>query len=265
MPNVASLAPPQERLGWRGLFSGRPFRRLVLLRIAAQWGDGMFQAALGGAVLFNPERQADPTAVAAGLAVLLLPYSLVGPFAGALLDRWDRRRVLVAANLLRGVFVLVVAGMLATGVAGPALYLGALTVAGVSRFVLAGLSAALPDIVERRHLVEANVVAATVGAATTALGAACAIGLRGLLGAGDGGSSLVTTLAVVGSIVAAVLAARYRPGALGPLPETGPGTAPPQRTLVAVAHGLVDGARAVAAVPSVAASFAALAAHRLAF
>ena len=39
----------------------------------------MFQAALGGAVLFNPERQADPLAVAAGLAVLLLPYSLIGP------------------------------------------------------------------------------------------------------------------------------------------------------------------------------------------
>ena len=41
----------------------------------------MFQAALGGAVLFNPERQADPLAVAAGLAVILLPYSVVGPFA----------------------------------------------------------------------------------------------------------------------------------------------------------------------------------------
>ena len=59
----------------------------------------MFQAALGGAVLFNPEREADPLAVAAGLAVILLPYSLVGPFAGALLDRWDRRRVLLVANL----------------------------------------------------------------------------------------------------------------------------------------------------------------------
>ena len=69
----------------------------------------MFQAALGGAVLFNPERQADPLAVAAGLAVLLLPYSLVGPFAGALLDRWDRRRVLLVANLLRAVLTLVVA------------------------------------------------------------------------------------------------------------------------------------------------------------
>jgi len=32
------------------------------------------------------------TAIAAGFLVLLLPYSIIGPFAGALLDRWDRHR-----------------------------------------------------------------------------------------------------------------------------------------------------------------------------
>ena len=104
----------------------------------------MFQAALGGAVLFNPEREADPLAVAAGLAVILLPYSVVGPFAGALLDRWDRRRVLLVANLVRAVLTLVVAAIVFAGVAGPPLYLAALAVAGVSRFVLAGLSAVAP-------------------------------------------------------------------------------------------------------------------------
>ena len=71
------------------------------MRFATQWGDGLFQAALGGAVLFNPEREADPLAVAAGLAVMLIPYSVIGPFAGALLDRWDRRQVLLVASLLR--------------------------------------------------------------------------------------------------------------------------------------------------------------------
>ena len=33
-----------------------------------------------------------------GFAVLLLPYSLVGPFAGVLLDRWSRQRVLVRSQ-----------------------------------------------------------------------------------------------------------------------------------------------------------------------
>jgi hypothetical protein len=84
------VAATPEQLGVIGLLRLRGYRRLIGLRFATQWGDGMFQAALGGAVLFNPERQADPVAVAAGLAVLLMPYSILGPFVGTLLDRWDR-------------------------------------------------------------------------------------------------------------------------------------------------------------------------------
>ena len=88
--------------------------------------------------------------MAAGLAVLLLPYSLIGPFAGALLDRWDRRRVLLFASLLRAVLVGGRGRRVAAGLAGPPLYVAALAVAGVSRFMLAGLSVALPHVVAAR-------------------------------------------------------------------------------------------------------------------
>ncbi|MDT7581957.1 MAG: hypothetical protein QOK35_3221 [Pseudonocardiales bacterium] len=249
-----------ERLGWARLLRTGGFRRLLAVRFAAQWGDGMFQAALGGALLFNPERAADPLAVAAGLAVVLLPYSVVGPFAGALLDRWDRRRVLLAANLVRAVLTLVVAVLVAAGVAGVPLYLAALAVAGVSRFVLAGLSAALPHVVARRHLVEANVVAATAGAGIAALGGATAIGARAVVGGDDLGAGLVTAFAATASVLAAVLAAGFAARLLGP-----DETDEPDRTVVAVARGLADGARATARTPTVAASFLALAAHRLSF
>ncbi len=259
-PPSAPTAPVAERLGWLALLRDSGFRRLLAVRFAAQWGDGMFQAALGGAVLFNPEREADPLAVAAGLAVILLPYSVVGPFAGALLDRWDRRRVLLVANLMRAVLTLVVAVIVFAGIAGPPLYLAALAVAGVSRFVLAGLSASLPHVVARQHLVEANVLAATAGAGVAALGGATAIGARALLGTGDTGSALTTAVAAAGSILAAVLAAGFAARLLGP-----DRTDEPDRTLVAVARGLADGARATARTPTVAASFVALAAHRLAF
>lgn len=252
--------PPAERLGWLRLLRTAGFRRLLGVRFAAQWGDGMFQAALGGAVLFNPEREADPLAVAAGLAVILLPWSVVGPFAGALLDRWDRRRVLLVANLLRTLLTLVVALIVVAGVAGPPLYLAALAVAGVSRFVLAGLSAALPHVVERRHLVEANVVATTAGAGVAALGGATAIGIRALVGGDDLGSALTTATAAAGSVLAAVLAWGFAARLLGP-----DRCDEPDRTVVAIARGLADGARATARTPTVAASFVALAAHRLSF
>ncbi|MDT7616557.1 MAG: hypothetical protein QOF00_4004 [Pseudonocardiales bacterium] len=249
-----------ERLGIARMLRAPGYRRLLAVRFATQWGDGLFQAALGGAVLFNPERQADPLAVATGLAVLLLPYSVIGPFAGALLDRWDRRRVLVFANLLRAVLIVVVAASVFTGLAGAPLYVGALAVAGVSRFVLSGFSVSLPHVVERRHLVEGNVLAVTIGSAVSALGAASAIGFRALFGSGDAGSAQTTLVAIVGSLLAAALAMGFRRGSLGPDKVDEPAEA-----VTAVLRGFADGARATAATPSISASFAALGSHRLAF
>jgi MFS family permease len=91
------------------------FWRLLQLPTASQFGDGLFQAGLAGALLFNPERAAKPLQVAGAFAVMFLPYSLLRPFAGALLDRRDRRLVLVGANLGRLALVAGVATLLAVG------------------------------------------------------------------------------------------------------------------------------------------------------
>jgi MFS family permease len=253
--------PTAQRLGPAGLLRLNGYRRLLAVRFSAQFSDGMFQAALGGAVLFNPERQADPLAVAAGLAVLLLPYSVIGPFAGALLDRWERRRVLVVSSLSRVVLTIFVAVTVYVGSDGPPLYLGALAVAGFSRFVGAGLSVGLPHLVPKANLVEANAFAVTVGSGMTALGAAAAIGVRALVGADNMGSAVTTTISLVGGLIAALVALGFRRGVLGPDRAVAQ-----ERGAVATAvRGLVDGARATVATPSVTASFLALASHRIAF
>ena len=72
--NVPAATGPIVRL--RELLVHPGFGKLLTVRLAAQWGDGVFQAALGGLVLFSPEREADPLMVALGLATVLLPYSL---------------------------------------------------------------------------------------------------------------------------------------------------------------------------------------------
>ena len=273
-PNDGGVAPgPLEatRFGPAGtsllhLLRDSRFGRLLAVRLSAQWADGLFQAALGGAVLFNPEREADPLLVASGLAVMLLPYSLLGPFAGALLDRWDRRRVLAAASLLRALLVAGVAGALAAGMGGPGLFALALAVTGVNRFVLSGLSAALPHVVgDRGRLVTANTASVTSGAAISALGALSAVGLRSALGPGDTGSALTTLAATVGSLVAVAIALGFARRGLGP--DDGPdGSGSPRvGVLRDVAGGLVAGARATAGTPAVAAPFLGLVAHRLAF
>src|ERR671928_496064 len=118
----------------RHLLLRSDFRRLLGTRLLSQFGDGVFQAALAGTVLFNPQRAADPFAVAAGFAVLLLPYSLVGPFAGVWLDRWSRRQVLVHADLLRAGVVAVLALLVAGGVAGAPFLLTGLLLFSIARF-----------------------------------------------------------------------------------------------------------------------------------
>ena len=88
----------------RLLLQSAGFRKLFTVRLVSQSGDGMFQVGLATLFFFTPERMATAADVAAAFAVLLLPFTVVGPFAGPLLDRWRRRQVLLVGNLVRTVY-----------------------------------------------------------------------------------------------------------------------------------------------------------------
>jgi MFS family permease len=238
------------------------FGRLLAVRVASQFGDGLFQAGLAGAILFNPDRAANPWAVAASFAVLFLPYSLVGPFAGALLDRWDRRYVLVAANLGRLLLVACVGLLLAVGAGDLSILCGALMVNGFTRFVTSGLSAALPHVVPREQVVTMNSVATAIGAAATFCGANFMLLLRWLLGAGDSGAATVIFSVPAPVLLALLLSLRFTPRSLGPDDSA---RAIHGSAAYAVATGWLHGLRTVNATPSVAATLAGLAAHRVVF
>nr|MBM4733477.1 MFS transporter [Prescottella equi] len=235
--------------------------RLTAVRFASQYGDGLFQAALGGAILFNPERETEPLAIAAGFAVLLLPYSVIGPFAGALLDRWDRRAVLLWANALRGLLILVIAAALIAGAGETPLLLLALAAIGVSRFVLAGISASLPHVVRQSWLVPTNSVLATAGSVFSALGAGTAVAVIGLVGEGDVGSGTAVAVGAVGSVIAVTAARGFARHALGPTDTV----ADTRGTALAILEGLRVGATAVWQAPGVTTAMLGIGAHRIAF
>lgn len=239
--------------------------RLVTVRFASQFGDGMFQAALGGAILFNPERHTDPLEIAAGFAVLLLPYSLIGPFAGALLDRWDRRAVLKWANLLRGTLILATALCLLAGAPNPPILLLALASVGVSRFVLAGVSASLPHVVRQSWLVSTNSVLATVGSGVSAAGAGTAVTVIGVLGTSDRSSGVAVAIAALGSLVGALAAAGFAPHRLGPGGDAAGSRGGGRGAVRAVAAGLRTGATAVWQAPGVTTAMIGIGAHRIVF
>ncbi|MFE0948047.1 MFS transporter [Streptomyces mutabilis] len=188
----------------RVLLRLKGFRRLLAVRLLSQGADGVYQVALATYVVFSPEKQTSPAAIASAMAVLLLPYSLVGPFAGALLDRWRRRQVFLYGNLLRAALASVTAVLMIASVPDWLFYVSALCVTAVNRFVLAGLSAALPRVVDADRLVIANSLSPTAGTLAATAG---------------GGLAFVVRLVVADSDAAVVLlgAALYLCGALASL------------------------------------------------
>jgi MFS family permease len=235
------------------------FRRLLLTRLSSQFGDGVFQAALAGTVLFNPQQAADPIGVAAGFAVLLLPYSLVGPFAGVWLDRWSRRQVLLVANVLRAVLVAVVAALVLAEVQGLAFYVAGLVVFSVNRFVLSALSAALPHTTDEPSLVSANALSTTSGAVAAVIGGGVAIGVTGLFDAGTTGYAALALGAALPYLVASAVVAGFSRPYLGPDHLTLAATVSARDVL----HGMLAGTRHMLQHPPATAVLSVMAVHRV--
>jgi MFS family permease len=196
--------------------------------------------------------------VAAGFAILLLPYSLVGPFAGVWLDRWSRRQVLVLANVVRAGLVLAVAALVLAGVEGPGFYTAGLLVFSVNRFVLSALSAGLPHTTDEASLVSANALSTTAGSTATVVGGGAALALLQVTGQDDGGYAAVALSSALPYLAAAAVVAGFTRDHLGP--DHAARSARMSARDVAV--GMVAGARHVATHPPASAALLAIGFHR---
>jgi hypothetical protein len=182
--------------------------------------DGVFQSALASFVLFSPERQANALSAAIGFAVVLLPYSIVGPFVGTILDRVSRQRALFFANLARSINLLVVAAFVFSGATGVVLTAVVLIAFGINRLILAALSAGLPLLIDSKSLITANAIAVTGGSVLVVIGGGIGVGVRALVdGAAlaDQADSLLILLASGGYLTAALLSGRLNKYEIGPM------------------------------------------------
>ena len=241
----------------------RRFRLLLTVRLVGQFGDGAFQAALATYVVFSPQNAATPAKVAEAFAVLLLPFTVVGPFAGVFLDRWRRRQMLVWANLVRAGLVLGVAACAAAGSTGFLFYLAALAGFSANRFILAGLSAGLPHTVKPgEQLVIANAVSPTLGTLATTVGAGVSVLAHALVG--HGSSSVSGVLVCTSGLYAlsGLLALTIAPDGLGP---AAPAKTPWRSAVASVARGVSAGARHVIARPDAGRPLAAIAVSRFCY
>ena len=142
---VDTVAPPRL---------GRSFRWLLASSILTNTGDGV---ALAAGPLLIAALTRDPLLVSMAFLAQTLPQLLFGAVAGAVADRYDRRRIIVLVNLGRAVVLAVLAGTIAGGTVSIAIVLVALFILGTAEtFADVGSSSLLPRLVHREDLGVAN-------------------------------------------------------------------------------------------------------------
>jgi MFS family permease len=146
---VVDAARAGRRIGWN-----RSFRALLGAQVCATVGDGIRQAAFP---LLAYALTDDYLQVAGLTFALMLPWLLFSLPAGAIADRFDRRRLLVLMSVARAAVLVGLAASVLTGTASiPVLYAAAFAV-GVTHVVFATASqAVVPATVERSRLEPAN-------------------------------------------------------------------------------------------------------------
>ncbi len=202
------------------LLTDRKFSRLLRVRWTGQMVDGVFQSALASFVLFSPERQANALSAALAFAVVLLPYSVIGPFVGTILDRISRQRAIAYSNLARAITLSLVALLIFQGRTGVELTIFILIAFGINRLILAGLSAGIPLMIESKSLISANALAVTGGSVWVVLGGGIGLGLRRLingLATADHADGYIILAGAAGYLLAAYFASTLKKREIGPL------------------------------------------------
>ena len=207
-------------MSFLGLLKHPRFSRLLAVRWTGQAVDGIFQSALASFVLFSPERQANALSAAIGFAVVLLPYSIVGPFVGTILDRVSRQRALFIANLARSANLLLVALFIFSGTTGLELTTVVLIAFGINRLILAALSAGLPLLIDSDSLITANAMAVTGGSVLVVIGGGIGVGVRAIidsLAIANHADALLILIASGGYFASALLSSRLKKYEIGPM------------------------------------------------
>jgi predicted MFS family arabinose efflux permease len=150
------------------------FRRLLSALAVSQVGDWLYNLAL---VVLVYDRTHSPLWVGVTTAARVAPFVALGPLGGVLADRFDRRRIMIASDVIRLVLMLLLAVVAATGLPillAPAI--AALATAASAPY-LPCVSAVIPRMVRDDDLLGANAARSAV----TGLGVIAGPALGGIL------------------------------------------------------------------------------------
>jgi MFS family permease len=169
--------PTAAPLGIRAVLRIPDFRRIWAAQAVSDVGDGLTNLTL---LLVAINLTGSTAAVALMAIALALPAIVVGPIAGVYVDRWDRRRVMLASDLARAAIVL---GFIAVGSADQLWLLVVLAMAhaSVATFFAPARMALVPRIVPEAGLMAANSLAQITRVIANVIGASAAGVLVGVV------------------------------------------------------------------------------------
>jgi len=174
------------------------FRKLWLGQLVSNAGDWFYQIAVLGLVT-----TLTGSGFAAGLVFFVnsIPNALIAPWAGAVADRFDRRRLMIITDLLRAAIALCMV-LIDKPSQVPYIYLLSALLVILSAFFYPAQQAAIPNLVRRENLLTANAISAATWASMLAVGAALGGIVAATLGRDvaftiNAGSYLISALLIV--------------------------------------------------------------------
>ncbi len=122
-------------------------------QIVSEFGDRLNQMAL--IALIYSKEPGSVMAMAKLLFFVIVPVFIVGPVAGVYVDRWNRKKIMILSDVLRGLMVLLIPLFIWLNVMWP-IYVVVFFIFSATRFFLPSKMALIPAIVSRDKLLVAN-------------------------------------------------------------------------------------------------------------
>jgi MFS transporter, DHA3 family, macrolide efflux protein len=196
--NAGTVAEPAGKPSMLALLRQPNFRTLWLAQTVSWSGDHFTFLALTISINLLT---GSATAIALIMVVMTVPRLLFGMAAGVFVDRWDRQRLMVASDLMRGALSLALLWAIAARQIW-LIYPLAFVISTVGVFFVPARGAVMKTILQPDELLPANILMQLTFTLTLVIGAALAGVAIGLFGAGPAFAFDALTFFVSATLIA---------------------------------------------------------------
>lgn len=142
-----------KRIKKNNLFTNSDFLLLYLGGMVSWFGNNIYYIGLSWFIL---DKMHSSISLATIMLIGSIPEIVLGPFSGVIVDRLDRKKIIVLMDLIRGVLIFLMAFSLGQTYFFPVLMVGTFLMAVCDSLFSPAVSAAIPNIVKEEDLLQAN-------------------------------------------------------------------------------------------------------------